>query len=60
MAESKTTQYGFQYGAALVERYASHKGYVIVGIKTPKQRLELTVTPTGLIRVGKPVRNLEK
>lgn len=54
------TQYGFQFGAALVERLASHKGYAIVGVKTPKQRLEITITPSGLIRVGKPVKNLEK
>ena len=56
-AEVKTTIYGFQFGAALVERYASHTGYVIVGVKTKRQRLELTVTPSGLIRVGKPVKN---
>ena len=61
MAEiMRTTNYGFQFGPALVERCASHKGYVIVSIKTPKQRLELTVTPTGIIRAGKPTRNLEK
>lgn len=55
--ESKTTQYGFQYGAARVERCASHKGYVVVGISTPKHRLDITVTPSGLIRVSKPVKN---
>ena len=58
--ERDTTKYGFQFGAALVERYASHKGYVVVGVKTPKQRLEMTITPSGLIRVGKPIKNLEK
>jgi len=55
----RTTNYGFQFEAALVERLASYKGYAIVGVKTPRQRLEITVTPSGLIRVGKPVRNLE-
>ena len=59
-AETQITQYGFRFGAAHIERLASYKGYVMVGLKTPKQRLELTVTPSGLIRIGKVVRNLEK
>ena len=54
------TKYGFQFKAATVERLASHEGYAIIGITTPKQRLDITVTPTGIIRVGKPVKNLEK
>lgn len=54
------TQYGFKFQAALVERLASHKGYAFLGVRTAKQRLELTVTPSGLIRVGKITRNLEK
>ena len=60
LIEMRDTQYGFRYGAALVERYASHKGYVIVGVKTKRQRLEMTISPSGLIRVGKPTKNLEK
>lgn len=58
MAETRATSYGFQFGPAVVERLASHDGYVVVGIKTQRQRLDITITPTGLIRVGKPVRNL--
>lgn len=54
------TRYGFEYGAAKVSRLASHKGYVVVGFETPRQRLDITVTPTGLIRVGKVVRNEAK
>lgn len=45
------TQYGFVYGAATVERVLSHKGYVIVDVTTPKQKIQITVTPKGLIRV---------
>ena len=59
-AETKTTQFGFQFGAALVERYVSHKDYVVIGVKTPKQRFEFQVTPTGLIKVGKTYKNSEK
>lgn len=60
MGRIRTTNYGFEFEAATVERLASHKGYAIIGVKTPKQRLEITVTPSGLIRVSKPIRNLEK
>lgn len=49
----KTTNYGFQYGAAVVERVASHKGYAVIGVTTPRLRMEITVTPTGLLRIGK-------
>lgn len=59
-AEAAITQYGFRFGAAQVERLASHKGYAIIGVKTPKKRLEITVTPSGLLRLSKVVRNLEK
>ena len=52
--KAEITQYGFQFGAAKVERFASHKGYVVIGLTTPKHRLEITVTPTGIIRVLVP------
>jgi hypothetical protein len=50
----KVTEYGFEYGAATVERLASHKGYVVIGIRTPKIRMEITVTPSGLMRLSPP------
>lgn len=59
MGRIRTTNYGFEFEAATVERLASHNGYAIVGVKTSKQRLEITITPKGLIRVGKTVRNQE-
>lgn len=49
---ARTTQYGFEFGAATVERLASHKGYAIVGIRTPRMRIDITVTPSGLLRFG--------
>ena len=45
------TRYGFVYGAATVERAASHKGHVVVSIKTPRQQMHIRITPSGLIRL---------
>ena len=46
------TQYGFVFGAATVERTASHKGHVIIAIKTPREQMHIRITPSGLIRIG--------
>lgn len=45
--------YGFEYGSAKVERFHSDskKGWVIIGIKTPKTELQVYVTKTGKVRV---------
>ena len=47
------TQYGFNYGAAEVERMCcdEKKGWVVLGINTPKCRLQVYVTKTGKVRV---------
>ena len=47
------TKYGFEYGAAIVERTASdeHKGWVLLTVKTPKTELQVYVTKTGKVRV---------
>ena len=51
----KETQYGFEYGAAKVERIFSDekKGFVTLGIKTPKHKhgLQIYVTKTGKVRI---------
>ena len=54
------TTYGFRFGAAHVQRYVSHNGYVTLGIETPRQQLKITVTPSGLIRVGQVNRAFRK
>ena len=41
------TPYGFRYGAALVQRIASHDGYVVIGIDAGKTRVEVVVSPAG-------------
>jgi len=45
--------YGFRYGAAKVERLCSDekKGWVTLGIETPKQSIQVYVTKTGKIRI---------
>jgi hypothetical protein len=47
----RLTPYGFQYGAAEVERLFSDKGRVVIGIRTPRQEMQIVVSRTGLIRV---------
>ena len=56
MTHYRESKYGFEYGAAIVERAASHKGYVSFMIRTERQLLQIDVTPTGFIRVGKPIK----
>ena len=46
------TEYGFRFGAALVERCMSlGGGRVVVTVKTPKGALDVYVTKTGKMRV---------
>ena len=44
------TPYGFNWGHTQVERVASHMGHQILSVETPRERLEIRCTPTGLIR----------
>jgi hypothetical protein len=47
------TEYGFKYGAADVECLASDlkRGWVAIGVKTPKMNLQIYVTKTGKTRL---------
>lgn len=49
------TQYGFDWGPVQIERWCSDekKGWVVMGIKTPKYKtgLQIYVTKTGKIRI---------
>jgi hypothetical protein len=51
--EFKDLPCGFQWGAAKVERLFSddEKGFVTLGIETPKGQIQVYVTKTGKIRV---------
>ena len=47
------TKYGFDYGSAKIERKCSDdkKGWVCIGIETPKATLSVYVTKTGKVRI---------
>ena len=48
------TKYGFKWGPVTVERCTSDPKFgVIITATTPKGRVHLRVTPSGLIRTGK-------
>lgn len=53
MNQIKQTEFGFQWGAAEIVRLFSDKkrGWVTIGIKTPKRELQVYVTKTGKIRI---------
>ena len=51
------TPYGFEFGVALVERACSYKGHVVIEITTPRKRVNIRVTPSGLIRIDKVYPN---
>ena len=46
------TKFGFRFGAADVSRLAEHKGHVVMSVSTKRQAVEVSVTPSGLIRVS--------
>lgn len=46
--DNHSTEYGFKFGAATVERMFSHRGRVCVAVTTDTgQRVEIYVSPTG-------------
>jgi len=48
---SVVTDFGFKWGNTTVERSAlSPEGYQWLAVKTPREVLVITITPTGLIR----------
>lgn len=51
--KAERTQYGFKAGAADVQYMASDekKGWVYIGVITPKTRVHVYVTKTGKVRV---------
>lgn len=49
----ESTQFGFKWGSLEVQRYCSDegKGWVALGLITPRARLQVYVTRTGKVRV---------
>ena len=55
------TKYGFEYGAAKIDRICSDEkaGWVVLCLKTKKRTLELYVTKTGKVRIHDMKTKLE-
>ena len=53
MINYKETEFGFEFGSAKVNRMCSNedKKWVIVGIESPKKKIQVYVTKTGKIRI---------
>lgn len=49
--EVHETQFGFNWGDVEVLRTASHLGYKVFTIRTPRRVLDVTTTPSGLLRL---------
>lgn len=49
----KLSEYGFEWGAAIVERLFSNKGsgWVTIGLRTEKESFQIYVTKTGKVRI---------
>ncbi len=49
----KKTEFGFEWGSAVVQRASSdeEKGWVDISVISPKDRVEIYVTKSGKIRV---------
>jgi hypothetical protein len=45
------TQFGFEWGPVKIERHVSHKGMVILGIKTEKVDMDFYVTKSGQVKI---------
>ena len=53
MSTLQQTQYGFTWNCATITRLASDdkKGWCYLGVRTPKDCIEIYITKTGKIRV---------
>ena len=49
---NRNTEYGFQFGAATIERHwSTAEGRAVIQIKTARATLDIYVTPTGFVRI---------
>lgn len=58
MASEQTTElprertpHGIRWGVTDVSCACEHRGHIVLHVTTPRQRLSVRVTPSGLIRV---------
>jgi len=55
--ELRETPFGFEWGPVSIERLVSDDGWgVMFSVKTPREKMDIRVTPSGLIRLGKVVK----
>jgi hypothetical protein len=61
MTHYKETRFGFEYGAAEIQRYFSDdkKGWVIIGLKTKKKDIQIYITKTGKVRIHDGAKELK-
>ena len=51
--DTKETRYGFKWGPVKIERYFHNdKGWVVIGVETEKEALQIYVTKTGKVRIS--------
>lgn len=58
----KEIQYGFEYGAAKIERCMSDekKGWVVLLLTTPKADYQIYITKTGKVRIYREYAPLDQ
>ena len=54
-----TTQYGFVFGPATVTRICDGEMGSYIEVAGNRQRVEIRVTPSGLLRIGKVITRKE-
>lgn len=54
------TRYGFRWGVLEVSRAAEHRGHRVITLRTDRERLDVRITPTGLIRIDGPVTKVKR
>ena len=60
MGDTKITQYGFTMGPCEVTRICSGREWgAYIEVKGKRQRIEIRVTPSGLLRVGNIINRKE-
>lgn len=50
---SNNTEFGFKWSNISVTRICHHREHRILEVKTPRETLQIHVTPTGFIRTFK-------
>lgn len=60
MSQSHLTKFGFVFGPVEVTRICSAHGDAYVRVTTARQEIDIRVTPTGIIRLGRIIQRVKK